>query len=120
MKERSFTMVTSTSNFPLQNSRHVCPELQRLLKNDKAYKDIAYKEALIRWRLLPLLVVTTGHRECLQSLPELLVLPVCSSVQLKALLQCNIFKKHLTRKHFSSAWAPGVQCLFSTVDSVAG
>lgn len=47
MKERSFTMVTSTSNFPLQNSRRVCPELQRLLKNDKAYKDIAYKEALI-------------------------------------------------------------------------
>lgn len=72
---------------------HICPELHIFLKNDKACKDIAYKEALIWWPLLWLLVGTTGHRECLQSIPELLVLPVCGSVQQEALLQCSIFNK---------------------------
>lgn len=50
----------------MPHSRHICPELERCLKNDKVYKHVAYKEVLICGPLLSLLAVTIGHKESLK------------------------------------------------------
>lgn len=53
-------------SFSMKHSRHICPDLDRFLKNNKAYKHAAYKETLIWWPLLSLLAVTTELRESLK------------------------------------------------------
>lgn len=119
VKDRSSLTIWNMYVISLQNNRHVCPELDRFLKSDKAYKYVAYKDALVWWPLLSLLAVTPGHRERVVSILDVTVMPMWGSVQQVALLQCNPFRS-VIRQHSYSTEASGVQCLFAMAGSVTG